>query len=241
MHLLLLPGMDGTGQLFEPLLRELPPLLTPVVVRYPPDRPCGYAELLPLALAAVPAHEDFLVLGESFSGPLALLLAAHRPEGLRGVILSASFAHSPLPRFARWFRALIRPWWFRATPLCLVGRVLLGRYRTPSLMQGVRQTLAAVTPAVLAARARAILGVDVGQELQACPVPLLYLSAAEDRVVSPRSLAHIRYLNPAVEQVTLPGPHLLLQTAPEQAAAAIGRFAARCAAPSFTPAGPSVQ
>jgi hypothetical protein len=27
MHLLLLPGMDGTGQLFDPLLGALPPSL----------------------------------------------------------------------------------------------------------------------------------------------------------------------------------------------------------------------
>jgi pimeloyl-ACP methyl ester carboxylesterase len=232
MHLLLLPGMDGTGQLFKPLLRVLPPSLPAVVVSYPPDRPCGYADLLPLVEAAVPAGEEFIVLGESFSGPLALLLAARRPSGLRGVILCASFAHSPLPRFARWFRGLIRPLWFRATPTSLVGRVLLGRYRTPSLMHMVQQTLAVVTPAVLAARVRAILSVDVGREIQACPVPLLYLSATEDRLVSPRSLARIRRLYPAVEQVTLAGPHLLLQAAPEQAASAIQRFAASCAEPA---------
>ncbi len=32
--LVLLPGMDGTGDLFEPLLRELPAGWRPVVVRY---------------------------------------------------------------------------------------------------------------------------------------------------------------------------------------------------------------
>jgi hypothetical protein len=47
MHLLLLPGMDGTGRLFGPLLRALQPTLSPVVVAYPVDQPYGYAELLP--------------------------------------------------------------------------------------------------------------------------------------------------------------------------------------------------
>ena len=76
MHLLLLPGMDGTGRLFGPLLRALPPALSPVVVAYPVDQPYGYAELLPLVEAAAPAGAEFVVLGESFSGPLALLLAS---------------------------------------------------------------------------------------------------------------------------------------------------------------------
>src|SRR5262245_11899688 len=107
MHLLLLPGADGTGILFAPLLSALPPALQPLVVRYPPDQPLGYADLLPLVEEAVPASGDFLVLGESFSGPLALLLAARRPPGLRGVILCASFARNPLPGCTRWLRGLV--------------------------------------------------------------------------------------------------------------------------------------
>ena len=74
MRLMLLPGMDGTGRLFGPLLRILPPGLEVTVFAYPPNRPCGYAELLPLVEStAVPEGGEFVVLGESFSGPLALL------------------------------------------------------------------------------------------------------------------------------------------------------------------------
>ena len=46
--LVLLPGMDGTGALFTPLLREFSSsAVKPQVVSYPPDRPLGYAELVP--------------------------------------------------------------------------------------------------------------------------------------------------------------------------------------------------
>jgi pimeloyl-[acyl-carrier protein] methyl ester esterase len=228
MHLILLPGMDGTGRLFGPLLRILPPGLEAAVVAYPPDRPCGYAELLPLVEAAVPDGGEFLILGESFSGPLALLLAARRPRGLRGVILCATFARSPLPSFARWLRYLIRSFWFRAVPWSLIRRGLLGRFETISLGRMVEGALAAVEPSVLAARARAVLAVDVGAQLRSCPVPILYLAATEDRLVSRRSLAHIRRLQPRVDAVALVGPHLLLQVAPEMAARVIHTFAASC-------------
>ena len=231
MHLLLLPGMDGTGRLFEPLLPFLPPSLVAAVVAYPTDRPCGYAELLPRVEAALPDGQEFLVLGESFSGPLALLLAARGPAGLRGIILCASFARSPLPSIARWFRGLIRPWWFRAVPRWLIRRVLLGRFSTPRLARMVEDAIALVQPAVLAARARAILEVDVGAQLQVCPVPLLYLAATEDRLVSRRSLAHIRRVQPRVEVAKLVGPHLLLQVVPEQAGRVIQAFAAACESP----------
>ena len=40
--------------------------------------------------AAAARGGDFVVVGESFSGPLALLLAARSPPGLRGVVLCAT-------------------------------------------------------------------------------------------------------------------------------------------------------
>jgi pimeloyl-ACP methyl ester carboxylesterase len=199
MHLILLPGMDGTGRLFGPLLHILPPGLEAGVLAYPPDRPRGYAELLPLAEAAVSDGGEFLILGGSFSGPLALLLAARRPRGLQGVILCATFACSPSPPFARWLRYLIRSFWFRALPWSLIRRGVLGRFETMSLGRMVEGALAVVEPSVLAARVRAVLAVEVGAQLRSCPVPILYLAATEDRLVSRRSLAHISHLQPRVD------------------------------------------
>lgn len=97
MRLLLLPGMDGTGRLFAPLLAALPPDIDGEPVAYPPDEPLGYEGLLPLVEAAAARGGDFVVVGESFSGPLALLLAARSPPGLRGVVLCATFIRFPLP------------------------------------------------------------------------------------------------------------------------------------------------
>src|SRR5579863_3225723 len=99
VKLILMPGMDGTGELFAPLLRALGTSVETSVVRYPPDEPLGYAELLPRVRAELPQSGPFVLLGESFSGPLAIMLAGEAPAGLRGVMLSASFATNPV----RWF------------------------------------------------------------------------------------------------------------------------------------------
>jgi pimeloyl-[acyl-carrier protein] methyl ester esterase len=105
---------------------------------------------------------------------------------------------------------------------------LLGRHQAAPLAELVEAAIRIVRPAVLAARARAVLSVDVAAELRTCHVPVLYLSATEDRVVGPGSLQYIRRLNPDVVSVSLVGPHLLLQVAAASAAEAIQRFAAAC-------------
>src|SRR4051812_35337188 len=73
-QLVLLPGLDGSGRLFQPLLAELPKWIEPVVVAYPPER-ARFDELVPIARERLPHSGAFALLGESFSGPLALMLA----------------------------------------------------------------------------------------------------------------------------------------------------------------------
>ena len=86
LTLILLPGLNGTGMLFLPLLAQLPSYDTPRVVSFPGDVMLGYGQLLRRVFHALPSAGPFVVLGESFSGPLALMAAAQAPAGLRWVI-----------------------------------------------------------------------------------------------------------------------------------------------------------
>jgi pimeloyl-[acyl-carrier protein] methyl ester esterase len=70
--IVLLPGMDGTGALFEPLLGVIPACFSTQIVQYPPDRPLSYEQLLPLVREQVPVDRRLVLVAESFSGPLAL-------------------------------------------------------------------------------------------------------------------------------------------------------------------------
>ncbi len=72
---ILLPGLDGTGDLFAPLLEVFPETLEPFVISYPPDQLLGYRELEEFVAAKLPADRDFAIVAESFSGPLAARLA----------------------------------------------------------------------------------------------------------------------------------------------------------------------
>lgn len=222
----LLPGLDGTGTLFRPLLAHLPPGLRPLVVTYPTDEALDYAELLPRVLDALPTSAPYVLLGESFSGPLALMAAARSPLGLRGVVLCASFVRNPLPAGSALLRHLVRGFCFRAAPEFVRSWALLGGYATPALRRLSREAIDAVLPHVLAHRVRAVLKVDVRRELEACRVPVLYLRATHDRVVGRRNGDEVVARSSSAEVVEILAPHFVLQAQPAAAAAAVSKFLA---------------
>lgn len=223
-RLILLPGLDGSGVLFGPLLDHLPPECRPIVVRYPPDQLLGYDELLPRVLSALPRDRPFAIVGESFSGPLALLAAATRPANLVAVILCASFVRNPAWLRPGWLRHLVRPSVFRLYPATKAARALLmGRSAsaTRSLMADV---LAGLRPEVVAHRVRAVIGVDVRPQLAMCPVPILCLRGIYDLIVPGHNLAEMRSIRPSLQVATIAAPHAILQAQPAAAAAAIAAF-----------------
>jgi pimeloyl-[acyl-carrier protein] methyl ester esterase len=216
MLLILLPGMDGTGFLFDPLLEALGDEYSASIVTYPCTKPRTYEDLEPLVFERLP-HEDFVIVAESFSGPLVLKIAAQRPPGLRGIILCATFVSNPLRILPRWLAPAVRPWMFHLSPKWLRSRVLLGRRASPELLTLFARAQAAVSPEVFACRARAILEVDVERELAECSYPILYLQGRQDRVVAAHNLRRIRALNPKVAVREVDAPHLVLQVAPTEA------------------------
>ena len=222
----MLPGLDGTGQLFAPLFPHLPPQLEPLVVSYAAHEALSYRELLPLVLRSLPKSGQFIVLAESFSGPLGVLAAAQQPRGLLALILVASFVRSPVPRALALAAPLVRAWLLSAAPSTLQYRVLLGRSASAQLQAQLREAVAAVPAGVLAARVRSVLTVNVVAELAAVKVPILYLAASNDVLVRPRSLRLIQRIAPQVQAATIASPHLILQTASSDAATAISSFAA---------------
>ncbi len=67
----LLPGMDGTGELFAPFLSSLAGICSVQVIRYPRDADLTYAELQQYVMNQLPVSEPITLIAESFSGPIA--------------------------------------------------------------------------------------------------------------------------------------------------------------------------
>jgi len=214
---LLLPGLDGTGELFSGASPR--PELALTIVDYPREQPVAREVLIDRILAALPSEGPVVLVGESFSGPLALEVAARVP-GLVGVVLLASFARSPRARPLIRLIAWLGRWLFaRAPPRFAVRWLMTGR--APALIERVRRIVLAVSSAVLRDRLVQIARVDAREPLRTCPAPVLALVAKHDRLVPRRAITSLLALRPDLRVVTLPGPHLLFQHDPDAVLGAI--------------------
>ena len=220
--LVLLPGLDGTATMHADFLSACTAFESAVAITYPTDQLLDYAELEQWVRAQLPSDRPFVLLGESFSGPVALAIANKPPANLVGLVLCASFCQSPLPYLARLTPALsLLP--VHHAPGRLLSWWLFGPWANRQLEQSLQAALRSVSTDVLRFRARTALRLN-HCDCSRIRVPTLYLRAENDRLM-PRTAATLVVRNiPHCRIIDLPGPHLLLQTNPLQSAEAVCAF-----------------
>jgi len=221
--LVLLPGLDGTGILLAPLLHRLPPWIRPVVVEYPDAGANSYESLIELVDAKVPQQGKFAILGWSFGGPLALMVAARRPLQVSAVILCATFVTPPIPKLVPFRFIAITPVIFITRAFRRIRYVIPG-FASSELRRAKATLWRRVDARVLAARSRAVLSVDARPLLKACRAPLMYLASNDDDVVRRPSRDEVVAVAPQTQVCEIEGPHLALFTNPVDAAECIAKF-----------------
>lgn len=222
--LLLLPGLDGTGTLFARFRSRLRTAAPVEVMAYPPEPRATLEDLAGLVEARIGARGATLI-AESFSGPVALRVAARKQVALERLALVASFAAPP----RSWPLALARllPLAGLAAlppPRALIAATMLNGGDDPGLLAEVMAVVRAIPPAVMAARLRLLAGLRT-RDLR-CKVPVLAIQARRDRIVPARALEALRRACPLIEERILDGPHLLLQAEPRSCLELLGPFIA---------------
>jgi pimeloyl-ACP methyl ester carboxylesterase len=224
-HLVLLPGLDGTGRLFARFLAALPNTFSTATVAYPTDKSLSCIELLQLVKSAVPESASFVLVAESFSAPIALQFASSNPANLSAVIVCAGFVFRPIGIFSGLGRVAARPWLFKVRPpRWVLEYLLLGGGAPQAVIQELREALRLVNPKVLGDRVRAALTCDARIALARISVPLLYLQPTQDMLLAKSCLCEMKRIKPSMVIEQLRGPHLLLQREPQQAAKVICAF-----------------
>lgn len=224
-HLVFLPGLDGTGHLFAPVLDVLPPNYTVSVVSYPLDQTLGYSQLFSYLEEKIPPNCDFTLVAESFSGPLAIQFASTNPARLKALILCTSFVTSPLPKAITGLRDFINDAFFSIAPPNWALRYwMLGTDCPGETLALTQAAIRQVAAKVLAHRVRLVMNVDERETLRKCEKPILYLQATKDRLIQDRGWKALRVVKPQTQYREIAGPHLLLQCQPQETMRAIDDF-----------------
>lgn len=182
----------------------------------------------PSTPGALPSQECVLI-AESFSGPIALAVAARYPARVGGLVLCATFARSPYrtllaaARFVPHFVLSPNP-----TQRHVLQHFCFNGDCADSLLTDALTVICSVPAATMKARLICLAGIDVTSLLSKIRAPTLHPLASADRVVGRRLSRELTSSLPNITVQELNGPHLLLQTRPRECTAAIKRFRDEC-------------
>lgn len=191
----------------------MPAWIEPQIVSYPRDLKLSYDQLRERVESALPRSVPIAILAESFSSPLAVIIAAKKPEHLRAVILCAGFVRSPVGSIAGCLARVIAPIVFAIrAPKAMLRRYLVGSSASDELVRRVGAVIAQVSRRVLAHRLGSVVRCDCRGDLRKIAVPMLYVGAAQDRLIGKRSAEVIWAARPEAEFAMIDGPHLIVQT-----------------------------
>lgn len=231
--LVCLHGINNTGRAFDGLDRAL---LNGWTIHTPDLPPLADVDLIAAdLLAGLP--RDFVLMGHSFGGYVALAILAQAPERVRGLVLLNSNAAADSPAMAERRHEL-------AARADAGGYADLAEAATaityhadaldrPELMAARARDLAAYGPARYAAHQRACaIRPDRGALLAAHDGPVLVLAAREDRVITCADQAAMAERVGADLQIVEGAGHMLPAERPDQVSANLGDWLAeRFAAP----------
>jgi len=222
--LVLLPGFDGTGRLFSPLHKELENSIDTVVLSYPNDKVMTYSDLCHYLKEELPSS-PYVLLGESFGGPLAMMLSTYADENLKGIILCVSFVKNPQVLAEKLIRPFLKPKHLqKKIPSWHIKTMLMNGVSDAILTRNIQAATAELSREVYFYRLREIADVDVTKILEGCNLPVLYMRATRDRMVFESSMKHVEKHTKNLSIDKFDSPHMLLQTKPKQTVESIKHF-----------------
>jgi len=209
-ELVLLPGMDGTGILFKPFIDALSSSINTTVIDYPTDKKLSYPQLLTYVKTKLPDRR-FVLLAESYSGPIAFQLAQDESLKLDKVIFAASFISNPNTTLLSLINFLpLRLILKLPIPSLLIKYFCFGQYITQDLTELFVRSINKVKSDVLADRILSLETIPTPD--RNIDTPCLVIEAKNDKLLSDVAQQVILQKCNNYEKISIEGPHFILQT-----------------------------
>ncbi|WP_018691185.1 alpha/beta fold hydrolase [Algicola sagamiensis] len=207
--LIMLPGMDGTGELFAPFLKELPANIPFQVI--PLHAQLNYLQQV-VHIADEIGEKEVILLVESYSGMLGYLLCQNGALKIKHVIFVASFLRcsSQLARLANYLPlGLVKK---RLLPDRFIGPLLFHHW-TPELVSLLYRALGMVEVSTINIRLNEVA--QLSPPTLKVSIPCTVMSAKHDCLVH-APISDFESVFSIVHHESIDGGHFLLQSNPKQ-------------------------
>jgi len=217
LKLVLLPGMDGTGKLFEEFLSYHNGDY--LVISLPQEGPQDYSSLAQSLEVQLP-KEDYILLAESFSGGIVPELLKQDIPNMKGVIFVASFLSCP-NKYLLPIAKILPIKALASAPLSQIGHkfLLLGKGASKALLSKFIKVTKSIPDHILKSR----FAVMNRQKLPLTnfEIPTVYIQALSDKLIAPRKSRELSNVFKNIEYIEIDGPHFLLQAKPKESSQAV--------------------
>lgn len=215
MKILLLPGLDGTGLLFDKLLEAFPKGFDISVVSLDKLPGSTYIEQAS-ELERVYSGEDLFLIAESYSGRIAYELCGIIGSRVLGIAFLASFVSRPsfISRFASYLPlAMLKSTFFTRWLIKLLG---FNGGGDKDLVDSVFRALQQSERLKLKIRLTNIAKLTNPE--RSCECPAIYIKPTKDYLVSKRAVHELASVFVNVKFVNVMGGHFIAQSYPQDCA-----------------------
>lgn len=191
------------------------------VLSLPKEGPQDYDTLVAILGSQLP-EGPLVLVGESFSGPIAMKLALRERGRIEALVIVGGFCASPAPSGLALLP--LRPLFMLPPPAMLLRKYLVGEDASDEKVHALTEAIHGIPAATLSERAQVILTLKEDD----CPsfetLPILLIQAHHDALLAWDVQSRLERHFPEAEAVWIESPHLLLFMNPDACRAAVVDF-----------------
>ncbi|MHC9509728.1 alpha/beta fold hydrolase [Kangiella sp. M94] len=219
MKIILLPGVDGTGILFEPFVEIFIADVPVEVIPLTKDSDQSILNQVSIIEDAV-GDEEVVLIVESYSGLLAYELARRNKVSIKQIFFFGCFLQPPslIGKIGRFLPVRL----LNIIPDKLLSHILFNRWSSPELIALFRKAVESVNFPNLKQRLKTIA--THPKPTQPIDIPCVYIQGTMDNLVSAYNVKAFEELCRNLQVEVVEATHMLLQTQPETMSQLIHKY-----------------